>query len=169
MCFFLILVIYCFGFSETTPEDKNNTLSDSTQVTDANTGEEKQQARDSVQSAKLTEKQKRKIEREKRRKKRKEEYELTGSAHKSMYIGSSNHTHKSLTQRKPNRKGPLKPQTACPVMGGPIDKRFYYDYEGMRVYVCCEGCIYQYKLTPTLYIKAMKRYGEKPEIIKKED
>ena len=34
-----------------------------------------------------------------------------------------------------------KPQFTCPVMGGPINKKLYYDYKGYRIYVCCQGCL----------------------------
>ncbi|MDZ4198705.1 MAG: efflux RND transporter periplasmic adaptor subunit [Kiritimatiellia bacterium] len=44
---------------------------------------------------------------------------------------------------EPPQAGPPRiegPQTMCPVMGGLIDKRYYADVEGYRIYVCCPGC-----------------------------
>ena len=35
----------------------------------------------------------------------------------------------------------VKMQTACPVMGGKINKDLYVDQAGKRIYVCCKGCI----------------------------
>jgi len=44
-------------------------------------------------------------------------------------------------------------QTVCPVMGGPIDKSFYTDYEGRRVYFCCQACVDAFKKDPQKYLK----------------
>jgi len=33
-----------------------------------------------------------------------------------------------------------KPQTLCPIMGGPIDKSVYVEKNGLRIYACCKGC-----------------------------
>jgi len=61
---------------------------------------------------------------------------------------------------------PLVPQKTCPVMGGAVDKNIYYDYNGMRIYVCCAGCIDPIKNDPEKYLKKLKEMGEKPEKIK---
>ena len=46
----------------------------------------------------------------------------------------------------------LKPQTTCPVLGEPIDKNLYVDYNGKRIYVCCADCIEKVKKNPEKYI-----------------
>jgi YHS domain-containing protein len=46
----------------------------------------------------------------------------------------------------------LKPQTHCPVLGGEINKDVYTDYQGQRVYFCCEGCIATFKENPDKYM-----------------
>jgi YHS domain-containing protein len=61
----------------------------------------------------------------------------------------------------------LKPQTLCPVMGEKIDKTVYIDYQGKRVYFCCEGCITTFKENPEKYLKKIQDAGEEPETIKK--
>jgi YHS domain-containing protein len=43
-------------------------------------------------------------------------------------------------------------QTRCPVMGGPINESIYADYEGRRVYFCCEGCIAAFNKDPETYL-----------------
>ena len=163
----LIILMSCFViYADTEKKDENNQPPDSAQNlkvekepgTDTVGGEEKTQSQDTVKSEKLTEKQLR----AKKRKERKEFNEMTISAHKSMLVGSSDHKHGFTKKKKGSTTGALKPQTICPVMGGPIDTRFYADFNGMRIYVCCEGCIYQLKRTPKLYVKTLKRYGEKP-------
>ena len=52
-----------------------------------------------------------------------------------------------------------KPQTNCPVMGGKINKDIYSDYEGKRVYFCCESCISPFKKDPAKYIKQLEDEG----------
>lgn len=53
----------------------------------------------------------------------------------------------------------IKPQTKCPVMGGEIDKALFVDYEGKRIYVCCDGCIGKIKKDPAKYVKQLEAEG----------
>ena len=59
----------------------------------------------------------------------------------------------------------LKAQETCPVMGGKIQKDLYEDYEGNRVYFCCEGCEKDFLRKPKHYLAKMKANGEKPEVL----
>jgi YHS domain-containing protein len=59
----------------------------------------------------------------------------------------------------------LKPQTTCPVMGDPVNKTLYVDYEGKRIYVCCPSCIDSVKKKPEKYIKKLEDMGQSVEII----
>jgi YHS domain-containing protein len=52
-----------------------------------------------------------------------------------------------------------KDQTTCPVLGGPINKNIYADYQGHRVYFCCPPCIREFKKDPENYVKKMKEQG----------
>ena len=54
----------------------------------------------------------------------------------------------------------LKPQTTCPVQGGPINKKLFVDYKGKRIYVCCEGCIADVRKDPEMYIKKLADMGQ---------
>ena len=56
----------------------------------------------------------------------------------------------------------LKPQTRCPVMGGPINQAVYVDYQGKRVYFCCPGCTAQFQADPERYLKVLAERGEAP-------
>ena len=56
-----------------------------------------------------------------------------------------------------------KVQTTCPVMGGKINKKFYADVKGKRVYVCCPGCVAKVKADPDKYIKKLEDAGVKLE------
>lgn len=52
-----------------------------------------------------------------------------------------------------------KAQTLCPIMGGPIDKTAYVDYEGKRVYFCCTGCKSEFLKDPKKHIQKMESQG----------
>lgn len=52
-----------------------------------------------------------------------------------------------------------KAQTLCPIMGGPIDKTAYVDYEGKRVYFCCTGCKSEFLKDPEKHIQKMESQG----------
>lgn len=56
-------------------------------------------------------------------------------------------------------KKEIKSQERCPVMGGKINKKLYYDYDGKRIYVCCKGCISKIKTDPKKYIKQLETKG----------
>ena len=62
----------------------------------------------------------------------------------------------------------LKPQTTSPVMGGEINKSLYVDYQGKRIYVCCEGCLGKLKKNPEKYIKKLEKMGQTPEAVPQE-
>jgi YHS domain-containing protein len=47
----------------------------------------------------------------------------------------------------------LKPQTLCPVMGNPIDRKIYVDFQGQRVYFCDNGCAAAFSKDPEKYMK----------------
>ena len=52
-----------------------------------------------------------------------------------------------------------KAQTLCPIMGGPIDKTAYADYEGKRVYFCCKGCRSEFLKDPKKHIQKLESQG----------
>jgi YHS domain-containing protein len=56
-----------------------------------------------------------------------------------------------------------QPQTTCPVLGGPANKRVFADYQGKRIYFCCPPCIRQFKADPEKYMKQMEKSGIVPE------
>jgi Cu(I)/Ag(I) efflux system membrane fusion protein len=58
-----------------------------------------------------------------------------------------------------------KPQTLCPIMGGQINKEFFADYNGMRIYFCCPGCDAEFNADPEKYIAQMRAAGIEPEKI----
>lgn len=58
----------------------------------------------------------------------------------------------------------LKPQSVCPVSGEELkSKDSYLDYEGVRVYFCCDNCIAAFEKDPEKYLKVLSDRGEAPE------
>jgi YHS domain-containing protein len=53
----------------------------------------------------------------------------------------------------------VKAQTICPVMGDPIDKKFFVDYKGYRIYFCCSSCPEEFKKNPEKYMKKLRDSG----------
>ena len=51
------------------------------------------------------------------------------------------------------------PQTACPILGGKIDRKLFVDYEGKRIYVCCNDCVPKVKQDPAKYVKQLEDAG----------
>lgn len=54
---------------------------------------------------------------------------------------------------------PVKAQTICPIMDSPINKKFFADYEGKRVYFCCGRCPGKFKKDPAKYVKQLEDAG----------
>jgi YHS domain-containing protein len=52
-----------------------------------------------------------------------------------------------------------KAQTICPVMGDPINKEYYVDYKGYRIYFCCKDCPETFKKNPEKYMKILRESG----------
>ena len=53
----------------------------------------------------------------------------------------------------------IQRQTQCPVMGGAINRDFFVDVEGYRIYVCCPGCDDAIRDDPQRYIDEMQEAG----------
>jgi len=54
-------------------------------------------------------------------------------------------------------------QTTCPIMKRPIDKQFFADYQGKRVYFCCSACVKEFEKDPAKYVKKLEDAGVEPE------
>ena len=51
-------------------------------------------------------------------------------------------------------------QTTCPVMGGPIDKSIFIEYQGKKVYFCCKACPDVFKADPAKYIAKLPQFAQ---------
>ena len=47
--------------------------------------------------------------------------------------------------------------TVCPVMQGTrVNKKFYVDYEGQRILLCCRACVKAFKKNPKKYLNRLQ-------------
>lgn len=53
-------------------------------------------------------------------------------------------------------------QTICPVMGNPVNKNIYTDYNGKRIYFCCPPCPTRFKQNPEAYLQRLSQIGQEP-------
>ena len=51
-------------------------------------------------------------------------------------------------------------QTTCPVMGGPVNKAVFTEYEGKKVYFCCPGCDEKFKADPEKYLSKLPQFAK---------
>ena len=52
-------------------------------------------------------------------------------------------------------------QTTCPVMeGNPINKAYFTEYKGKKVYFCCAGCDVKFKADPEKYIAKLPQFNQ---------
>jgi YHS domain-containing protein len=52
----------------------------------------------------------------------------------------------------------------CPVSGGPVSADYRGEYKGQYVYVCCKGCLDEFKADPEKFVAKMSK--EERELIK---
>jgi len=52
-------------------------------------------------------------------------------------------------------------QTTCPILffGGKINKNLYVDFQGKRIYACCDECVEIIRKDPGKYIKELEEQG----------
>jgi len=50
-------------------------------------------------------------------------------------------------------------QSLCPVMNYNINKAFYVDIDGKRIYVCCAQCVDTIKSNPAPYLEKLEKQG----------
>jgi YHS domain-containing protein len=51
-------------------------------------------------------------------------------------------------------------QTECPVMGGAINKALFTEYQGKKVYFCCDGCKEKFEAAPEQYIAKLPQFKQ---------
>lgn len=51
-------------------------------------------------------------------------------------------------------------QKNCPVMGNPVNKDIYVEYQGKKVYFCCPACVSKFEENPEKYISKLPQFGK---------
>ncbi|MBN1918753.1 MAG: hypothetical protein JW889_12670 [Verrucomicrobia bacterium] len=64
-----------------------------------------------------------------------------------------------VTPAFPEGEAEVRGQTICPVMGGVVDKQYFADHNGKRVYFCCPACAPEFAKDPEKYIKKLEDEG----------
>jgi YHS domain-containing protein len=54
-------------------------------------------------------------------------------------------------------------QKTCPVMGSPINKAIFVEYEGKKVYFCCPPCKDKFSQEPEKYIAKLPQFQQKTQ------
>ena len=60
---------------------------------------------------------------------------------------------------EPAPAGAVKSQTTCPIMGESVNHKIFVDYQGQRIYFCCNGCPAAFNKDPEKYMKKFKEQG----------
>lgn len=50
-------------------------------------------------------------------------------------------------------------QKTCPIMGEAINKDFFKEYKGKKVYFCCPGCKEKFEADPEKYIAKLPQFN----------
>ncbi len=51
-------------------------------------------------------------------------------------------------------------QKICPVMGQPVDPNVFVEYQGKKVYFCCDDCKAQFQADPEKYISKLPQFAK---------
>jgi len=51
-------------------------------------------------------------------------------------------------------------QKMCPVLGGPVDKNIFTEYQGKKVYFCCTDCKEQFEKEPEKYLSKLPQFSK---------
>lgn len=74
--------------------------------------------------------------------------------------GHEGHDHAAMTEEAENQVVAAAEQTTCPVMGGAINKALFTEYNGKKVYFCCDGCKEKFEEAPEQYIAKLPQFNQ---------
>ncbi len=60
-------------------------------------------------------------------------------------------------------------QKTCPIMGEPVDKQYFAEYKGKKVYFCCPGCETEFLKNPEKYLSKLPQFSKRREIFLKKE
>ena len=74
--------------------------------------------------------------------------------------GMQEHEHAAMTAEETAKAAAAGEQTICPVMGNPINKDVFVEYEGKKVYFCCPECKAKFNADPEKYIAKLPQFKQ---------
>jgi YHS domain-containing protein len=72
--------------------------------------------------------------------------------------GASSGIHEHGDQIHTEEKSMIK-QTNCPVMGAPINEKYFTVYKDKKIYFCCPGCDEEFLKNPEKYISKLPQFN----------
>lgn len=93
---------------------------------------------------------------------KKDEPAASGTSTEQMQ-GHEGHEHAAMTEESAQAVTAAIEQTTCPVMGAPINKALFVEYEGKKVYFCCPGCEEKFKAEPQKYIAKLPQFQQQTQ------
>lgn len=74
--------------------------------------------------------------------------------------GHEGHEDAAMTTEEAAKAAAAGEQTICPVMGNPINKDVFVEYEGKKVYFCCPECKAKFNADPEKYIAKLPQFKQ---------
>ena len=81
-----------------------------------------------------------------------------------VLAGCKKKTEPVQTTTMKQKAGEVIEQTICPVMGAPIDKKYYTEYNGKKVYFCCPDCKAKFAKEPEKYLSKLPQFKEESKM-----
>jgi len=73
--------------------------------------------------------------------------------------GEHSHDHPEMAMTETSQEIAGTEQTTCPVMeGNKINKEYFVEYKGKKVYFCCPGCDDKFLANPEKYIAKLPQF-----------
>lgn len=70
------------------------------------------------------------------------------------------HDHAVMAEKEAVEVAAAAEQKTCPVMGGAINKAIFIEYQGKKVYFCCDGCQDKFKEAPEQYVAKLPQFNQ---------
>jgi len=81
--------------------------------------------------------------------------------------GHEGHDHSTMEMAKTDESAKMAvataEQTICPVMGNPINKDVFVEYQGKKVYFCCPACKPEFEKDPAKYVAKLPQFQQQAQ------
>ena len=73
--------------------------------------------------------------------------------------GHEGHDHAVMAEKAAEEVVAAAEQTTCPIMVGKINKAIFIEYQGKKVYFCCDGCQDKFNEAPEQYVAKLPQFN----------